>query len=313
MDAQTHVEDIVDFLAHNHLSRVRETGSSNLKARCPFHKGGMEDDPSFSISRENGLWMCWACNEAGNLKSLMTHFGMDASELPHIPRAAPKTERELDELPVGILEIFHHCPKKLLQAGFDKEVLRQHEIGFDRRPQFGKITFPVFSNDGVFRGVSGRVRDTSPERRKYKFYTKEDFEEIIVLDRYEFKRRYYLWREQFVVSGTDIFVAEGFKAALWLAQHGYNSVATMGTQVTDDQISKLSKLNPTRVYIFFDDDIWGIKATKKLIPRLALAGLLDIRVCRYPEGADEPDALNGSQLENAIEYAMDLGEFLTTK
>lgn len=305
------VESVVDYLAENYFSYARETGSNSLKCRCPFHSGGNERRPSFVITRDNGLWFCHTCQEGGHLKGLLKRLGIRNIELTGLPRPRKREETKPDELPIGLLSIFNRCPKSLLRVGFKKSVLRKHWIGFDSRAEYKRITFPILCAKGRLRGISGRVREGSMDDRKYKFYTHKDFSGLIFSDKYTFKRRQYLWRENLVEPKKPIFVNEGFKAAMWLAQYDYNSVALMGTYASDEQMRKLRKLDPPILYLFLDNDEWGVKGTVKLIPRLLGAGLLNIRVCRYPEGAEEPDALDCDELERAISNAYNIGEFLT--
>ena len=48
-----------------YLKNVKIKGNS-IQANCPFHKGGNEKKPSFSVELKTGQYKCFACGEEGN-------------------------------------------------------------------------------------------------------------------------------------------------------------------------------------------------------------------------------------------------------
>lgn len=48
-----------------YLKNVKKKGNS-IQANCPFHKGGNEKKPSFSVDLKTGRYKCFACEEEGN-------------------------------------------------------------------------------------------------------------------------------------------------------------------------------------------------------------------------------------------------------
>lgn len=299
------VEDLVTYIAEHYLRRVRPSGSHNLIALCPFHD---DSTPSFSISLRTGQWICFTEDEGGSLRTLMERLGVDRELIDEAPKyineAKLMAPSAVDELPLQLLGVFDWMPTALVHAGFLPSVLKSHRIGFDRRTGYERITFPVIDREGVLRGFSGR--DTRGLEPRYKFYTwdrdpsKNDFYGIADVRGYAFKRNRWLWRENKISLDSDIVLAEGFKAALWLAQHGYDSVASMGTKVSPEQVRKIQMLRPRRIFLFLDGDKWGVSATTKTASYFLAQGVLNVFVCGYPEGKDEPDALTPEELERAF-------------
>ncbi|MFP5378853.1 MAG: DNA primase [Vicinamibacteria bacterium] len=83
-------------------------------------------------------------------------------------------------------------------------------------------------------------------------------------------------------------VVEGYTDALALHQAGVqNTVATMGTAVTDEQITLLKRLAPAATLVL-DGDSSGTAAALKAGPLAAAAGL-DVKVAVLPAGADPAD------------------------
>jgi hypothetical protein len=309
--ARQEVRATVLYFANTKLPYFKQGGPEELRAPCPFHKGGMERTPSFSISLHTGRWFCHTCQEGGGLKKLFSLTGLNPDMVGDI-EYIKKEKKKTTSIPMGILGLFDYCPLSLVRAGFDKEVIRKHDIGYDRRKGYSRTTFPMICMENKLRYISGRAyHDFGP---RYKVYTQKDINDLIANDEdklldYEPDKNSYLWRENLLESKREIVIAEGFKAALWLAQHGYNSVALAGTYLSDKQALKLRLFEPSEIFMFLDNDSAGIKAVPKAVKKLINLGLPRIKVCRYPDGKDEPDALTKDEIDCAFSDAHTLGEF----
>lgn len=75
-----------EMLSYYEIDMTR-TGSRTM-ARCPFHKGGMEANPSMSINDEMGVYNCFTCGASGNTLT----FVQDLEDLTY-----GETLRELAE------------------------------------------------------------------------------------------------------------------------------------------------------------------------------------------------------------------------
>jgi DNA primase len=89
-----------------------------------------------------------------------------------------------------------------------------------------------------------------------------------------------------------VYVVEGYTDVLALAQAGVQeTVAAMGTALTEQQLTRLSRLT-RQLYLCFDADAAGLGAMSRA---LTLARRLDLTmyVVRMPEGLDPADYLTG--------------------
>jgi 5S rRNA maturation endonuclease (ribonuclease M5) len=313
-------DEIVSILQSHIEFPNHQSGTSNLAAYCPFHKGGKESKPSFYVyvgpptsNRLPGASFCHTCGEGWSLVGLLKKLAVPNSLIDtirtHIEEAYPEQRRDKLEfgwtqLPEAILGLFSYLPKALLRAGFEKSILQQYEIGFDRSRK--RIIFPIRNHLGELVAVSGRtVNDEWP---RYKIYI-DEFSEVV--SGYSFDKKCVVWgldkfyntcmyNDTFV--DMPVVVCEGFKAALWVIQSGYPyTVAILGTYLSKEQEALLSRVT-NRVVLFLDNDEAGRKATNKIIEN-SLCGL-EIVVANYRQELDKsPDDLSTTKVRAAIEMA----------
>lgn len=301
----------------------RPSGGSNVLTRCPFHKGGEEKKPSFSVNLEKALYHCFTCHEAGDIKRLLRMVGVARStidsELAAIKPLLDKN-RELQKieklnvfgdmdpfkadyiLPEVILGVYEWMPMKLIEDGFNPILLQDMEIGFDRNNL--RITYPLRDMYGNLAGFSGGA--TEPEQwPKYKVYQgkrkglegqwyngdygdwfDEQFPE------YKCENHDFLWNYDRVYTrlvemsdpSDTVYVVEGFKACLWMIQNGYpNTVALMGSYISDRQQQMLHRLGGNLV-LCLDNDEAGRKGTVRVGELLWKPMYGRIKVMSYPEG-----------------------------
>ncbi|MGJ8524028.1 DNA primase [Carnimonas sp. R-84981] len=112
-----------------------------------------------------------------------------------------------------------------------------------------------------------------------------------------------------------LVVVEGYMDVVALAQHGiHNAVATLGTAITEEHLTRLYRVVDEVVFCF-DGDGAGRRAAKRAL-EVALPSMIDGRQARFlflPEGED-PDSLVRQEGKEAfqarIECASPLSEFL---
>lgn len=170
----------------------KQSGTSNILTKCPFHKGGNESKPSFSVNIEKGLFHCFTgdCGVQGNiyqlLKLLQVPKSLIASELkllkPLLNDSYAKHEfnkktafvnkdplMAKQVLPESILGVYKFCPTSLVEDGFLPEVLSEYEVGFDQRAN--RVTYPIRDLYGNLAGFScGATNSTTHPHPKYKVY-----------------------------------------------------------------------------------------------------------------------------------------------
>lgn len=212
---------------HLDLGNYRFSGDSNIKIKCPFHKGGNESKPSFSINVDMGLFQCFTCHVTGTIKVLLKMLGLpkatiDAEtaglkELFEANLNALLYKRRNDcvsidpfrakmTLPEMILAAYEHMPTKLVSDGFSPDVMQYCEVGFDTTQN--RITYPIRDMYGNLAGiVGGRAFDYQDP--KYLVYSGKRvdrttnkpipshfgfwFDEDHKYDGYEFDNHDFLW------------------------------------------------------------------------------------------------------------------------
>lgn len=295
----------IQALLQRHLpGTLRQGASGNALTKCPFHKEGQERRPSFSVNPDLGVFHCFTCHVAGDVRYLLKLLGLPRSQIdqelvviqPLLDENRRKAEFEKQHfftnsdpfqaqttLPEALLGVYEWCPTMLLEQGFDMNLLRDMEVGYDKRNQ--RITYPLRDMYGSLAGISGG-RTLPTQEPKYKVYqggytdpkygkVTGDFGEWFDEQFPGFKCENHdlIWNWDRVwprvsqsVSGQDdtVFVVEGFKACLWMIQSGYiNTVALMGSYVSETQQRMIHRLGGN-VMLLLDNDAPGRKATQRI-------------------------------------------------
>lgn len=326
--------DVLD-LVQRHFGRVRPSGQSNVTLRCPLHKGGQEKTPSFSINVDQGLYHCFTCHASGTIPHLLKLIGLPQEQIDietQSIRAALSENRDklrwrkraqwVSEDPFSatsplsetMLRTFEWCPTKLTDVGFNPDLLRNMEIGFDRRNN--RITYPIRDLYGTLAGfVGGTV--FAGEYPKYKVYQGrrrgldgqwiagdygEWFDEQY--PNYTFKNHDYIWNfdrvypRLFFTKEVEqtLIIVEGFKACLWLIQNGFwNTVALMGSYMSERQLEHFRRLQ-CRFVLFLDNNEAGQKGTER-IGKTLYSVTSGVHIAQYP-----PDADDGCQPDNLAQH-----------
>ncbi len=321
-------DEIVDIV-QPFLQNVA-VSSKEVSAYCPFHVAKHLSGRSFGISRETGLWNCFACHETGNLRTFLqaigaSHQQMDTQYkhlLEEAARAAPKRLDPLrpnilsrDPLPESLLGIFHAIPLALEREGFTERTLAKFDVGFDTHHM--RITYPLRDMMGRLVGISGRAVNYDHNTLRYKLYDRE----YVVWGLPErlgaaAERKAVLWNaDRLFPSLRDVLyppvvVVEGFKACMWLDQAGVkNVVALLGSYMSEEQQWILEVMG-AQVYLMLDNNEAGQKGTEHIGKRLAKG--LDVRVVEYRPGILEaqPSDLTVDEINDAVGTAGDYYRWL---
>lgn len=333
------MRELILQIAKENLQRVhardRYVGSA-----CPFHKGGRERKPSFYISLDEGYWKCSSCGEGGpDIKSLLARLGVRGPVIDaqiEIAQREVRQNRVLNEakrkakarvsfegvytLPDSLLGVYDWVPLALVRKGFKKEVLRAHEIGYDR--ERNRITFPIRDIKGSLVGVYGRQPEgMTPKYIAYSGRHTLNGREVPgelgeAFPDYSCEGiKDHLWRGHLVFdrlySGKEKqqIVVEGFKAGLWLVQLDWqNTVGTEGTEFTEQQV-RLLRRTGADTWVFFDNDPAGRRASKKLCRLLAKSNSARTFEVSYPEDREyaQPDDLTEEEVERCLSNAERIG------
>lgn len=305
--------------AHALVQGLRPSGGSNWIGFCPIHgetKGASK--PSFSFNEATGQWNCFTGCGAGGLPQLLRKLHKSDEYIdrtmerlrPHLKPVRLKKESAARgglfttdyPLPERILGMFEHAPVDLLNLGYDEQVLFDNDVGFDTERE--RVTYALRDLSGQLAGIVGKPVDPG-EGGKYRVYEQEIVD--MGFRGYHFKNRRFLWGWEKVYPAvyynadpSPVCVTEGYKARLWLIQHGFPlTVALMGTGMSETQQMFLERLG-TRIILCLDNDPAGRLGTSKISYKLRG---LDVAVMRYPfpEAPKlQPDDLTQEELGEAI-------------
>jgi len=323
------VRETVRQAAERYLRFVKMSGPNNIGGPCPFHKGGLEKNPSFYIHLDTGVYYCHSCHAKGTFIQFLRAMGTSPEEVDTVLELSRRQPRRTYDpardmlgrgdiiLNEALLGVFEYCPVSLLEQGFSEKLLKRLEIGFDLEQQ--RITFPIRDLYGNLVGISGRtVVDEFPRYKVYKSddlvkYAPDDPEIKARYERYDIKNHNFLWNmhnvwpQAFHGALDTVIVVEGYKACIWMLQQDIdNVVALQGSRMTLVQERILSCLGGT-VMLLLDNNKAGREGTVDTGARLRQRGL-EVLVCSYPEGCDEraqPDNLTQPDILGVLDAAED--------
>lgn len=184
-----------------------------------------------------------------------------------------------------------YLPIDLVQAGLVKEANNHFFDIFKDR-----IMFPITNLQGHIVAFSGRIynKEKSPTNPKY----------VNTVDTIAFKKSELLYN--YYESMADIkqhdlvYLFEGYMDVIASYRCGiYNSVASMGTSLTNGQIKAIGKLTKN-VVVCYDGDNAGVNATKKAIIAFA-AQNVQVKVVTFEDNLDPDEYINKYGSEKLFE------------
>ena len=178
----------------------------------------------------------------------------------------------------------------------------------------GRIIVPILDGMGNVVAFGGRIYHGEKDVAKYKNSTNtEIFDKGRTVYGINFVKREKRENGGF----RELILVEGYMDVIALGSVGIkNVVAGMGTALTDGQAREIARLVPM-VYVCYDGDSAGRKATIKNVETLQNAGL-EVRVVSLDDGCDPDDTIRKEGYEGfmrrvrealpAIEYKLKLCE-----
>ncbi len=151
---------------------------------------------------------------------------------------------------------------------------------------YERIMFPIMDQHGKCIAFSGRIflEDSSNEKAMPKYLNSpetEIFNKRLTLFNFDKARAE-------IRKSKEVTLFEGFMDVISAYEAGVrNGVASMGTSLTNEQISSLQKIS-NEVLICYDGDDAGIAATNRAVQLLTDHSTLDISILSLPEKLD-PD------------------------
>ncbi|MFH1287277.1 MAG: CHC2 zinc finger domain-containing protein, partial [bacterium] len=313
--------DIADVISeYVSLKRV----GANFKALCPFHT---EKTPSFVVNTQKQIFHCFGCGMGGNvfsflmkreniefpdaLKILAERSGIEIfynEQQSAAQNAAKEEKKKLLKLMDEVSEYYH---KNLLYSkeaagarrylkirSMDLKTISKYKIGYAafkiedvRYPKFrNRVIFPIFDIKNRVLGFGARVLDdslpkylNSPDSRIY-----HKGEILYGLN----------FAKDSIRNSGSVFIVEGYFDLIRMQISGMeNTVATLGTALTAEQIRLLTRLCE-RIYFVYDPDTAGQSAALRGMELGKKEGI-DVKVLSLPDGQD-PDAFLLSKKKGAF-------------
>jgi len=207
------------------------------------------------------------------------------------------------------LDSWDSLVKYLKEKGISEEEIVRAGLASRRKNGNGyvdrfrnRIIFPIFDVKSRIIGFGGRVLDNSLP--KY----------LNSPDSIVFSKRNHLYGLNNFIKSSDrnrIILVEGYMDVISLQSKGITgAVASLGTALTVEQ-SKLLKNYSSEIYICYDSDEAGERATLKAIEILTRIGV-EPKVIILPTGNDPDDFINKNgidEFENLINNALSFVEF----
>lgn len=212
---------------------------------------------------------------------------------------------------IGASLNFYDLPNYLKSKGYSyEEMLESGAVGVKDGRYFdelgGRLIIPIINQFGQVVAFGGRLLEKA-DFAKYK-NTKETFVFSKSNNLYNLNNLKKLKNEK----GIDgVIIVEGYMDTISLVQGGFpNVVASMGTSLTKDQ-ARILKRYTDKVFISYDGDFAGQKASVRGLEILSEEGL-EVKVVSLPDGMDPDDViknLGADGYRNLLVYAKPLIDF----
>jgi len=191
-------------------------------------------------------------------------------------------------------------PAEAVKAGL--LIAREDGKGFYDRFR-DRLIFPILDLSERVVGFGGRALGDDPAK-----YLNTPETPLFIKSR----TLYGLNRARRAISAEDrVIVVEGYMDAITAQEAGFeNTVATMGTALTEDHVNIIARFT-NNVVLAFDADSAGMAAALRSAPVFERAGL-NIRIISMPAGED-PDSLlrsgDRSTFSKLVERALPVADY----
>ncbi len=171
-----------------------------------------------------------------------------------------------------------------------------------------RVVFPICDERGRTVAFGGRILPDSTLSQNAKYYNSR---ESLVFPK---SRLVYglNWAREAIRDAGFAVVTEGYADCVKLHQAGFGqTLATLGTSLTETQVSVMKRFTP-RIVLLYDGDDAGVRAARRAVS-LFLAQDIDLRVLVLPDELDPDeyvDAHGAAALRQKIADAPEAWEFL---
>ena len=293
--------DVKDIIKE-YFGEYKLSTNNNVFIKCPSPDHA-DRSPSCHLDLNKKVFICFSCGARGTLETALRWKKapielvslISESKGIHHKKTYKVVEQLVDEC---VLYAWDNPPEAWIDEGLDSEVLREHEIGFDKYNE--NITIPIRNENGELVAISGRTMKSYGPR--YHIYKSELMD--YCPDGYNPRIHDYLWRYHKVPKDANkLLIVEGFKGCLKCVQNGeLGTVALLGKMISDAQ-ARLILSDGRPAYLMLDNDEAGRKGLQEIAIILSKLGV-DVWVVQYSQ--KQPDRLTKPELVSSLENALPL-------
>lgn len=295
---------MIDYLGLTHELGIKGfLRGEEYRAKCPLHD---DSNPSFSLNRTTGVWICFAKCGGGTFIELVEQVlgssYQEAREWVDSNGSRVTTTRLIGSLQTllfpqtiatdssvpGWLYAYEsltndYMPQWFLDRGFTWRTVNHWNIRYS--PLLDSVTIPVYWDSKIVGTVT---RNKNPNLPKYQ-------------NSPELPRTEMLFGE-ITTNKRDIILCEGALDLLWLWQNGYNAIGLLGNEISLRQVQLLTNYRFGEVILALDNDEGGQYGKKKIIPLLQKHWLpTQITEITFPEGKKDPNDCSSELLKQLYE------------
>lgn len=323
------ITELQSQLTLNHIQLIQKKRDTpkDIMIQCPYHGNGQENKPSAGISKKDGTFHCFACNEVHSLPEVISHcfghyedvFGkwgwkwlnknfatvevenrkdvdLDFSRninnyTAHMDSQNYVTEEELDKY-----RYYHPYWKE--RKITDERLIELFDLGYDKKSRC--ITFPVRDIQGRTLFIARRSVDTKyfnypagvekPLYGLYEYLT--DVQKSVAKLRTQRSGKSY-----FLERANELIVCESMLDALTAWQYGKYAVALNGLG-NELQFKQLRELPCRKLILATDNDEAGLKARTRIRQNVKNKIITEYE---FPQGKKDLNELDFTEFNNLLE------------
>ena len=264
---------------------------------CPFHNN--RNTPACEVDKEKGLFICFSCQENGTLLDIVMRttkrsyfeatrlINSAAKESNFAQDIFSRTNKDIKEFQAFDSVLLNRLHSDLLNSSRATNYFIGRDITLDSMETFklgysenqDMVTVPVQTDNGVYVGFVAR----SIEGKSFKNSTNLPRSKVLFnLNRCKF---------------TEIIVVESSFDVIKLNQMGFNAVATLGANVSREQLRLLEKY-ATKIILAPDSDEAGEGFTKKIIDNIKSR---EISLIKIPAGKKDIGDMTKEEILSAMD------------
>lgn len=263
---------------------------------CPFHNN--RNTPACEIDKEKGLFICFSCGENGTLldfvmkttkrsyfeaNRIISHAAKETNFADQILNTI-NSSKDIEPFDIELIKKLYNECKTSDRAkeywngrGITLESIETFKLGYSTNQDM--VTVPVQADNGMYVGFVAR----SVEGKSFKNSTNLPRSKVLFnLNRCKFE---------------EIIVVESSFDAIKLSQMGFAAVATLGANVSREQLKLLEKY-ATKIILAPDSDEAGQAFVKKIMDNIKSR---DISLIQIPEGKKDIGDMTKEEILKAID------------